>query len=181
MYRHPIVWSDDRQIFGNIIRLHLNDSTIDRADLPETGFTAQLVEDDFFNQLSGKEMTAYFTGGELTRLDVSGNVEAILLPQESDSTYNKILNAESSFLSATFADRNIVRLKMWPETSGTVTPLYLARRTLFYLPRFNGIQACAPPRPTTSSSCPKKWTPSWPNRNEVNDLNDLKVLNDLKT
>ena len=147
MYRHPIVWSDDRQIFGNIIRLHLNDSTIDRADLPETGFTAQLVEDDFFNQLSGKEMTAYFTGGELTRLDVSGNVEAILLPQESDSTYNKILNAESSFLSATFADRNIVRLKMWPETSGTVTPLYLARRTLFYLPRFKWYTGMRPTSP----------------------------------
>jgi len=156
MFRHPIVWSGDRQIFGNIINLHLNDSTIDRATLPEFGFTAQHIEDDFYNQLSGKEMIAYFADDELSRLDINGNVEAIMLPQENDSTYNKILNAESSFLTATFKDQNILRLKMWPETSGTVTPLYLARKSLFFLPKFRWYTGLRPTSPDDIFVVPKE-------------------------
>ncbi len=37
---HPIVWSDNRQIFGNVIKVFMNDSTVERAHLPESGFMA---------------------------------------------------------------------------------------------------------------------------------------------
>lgn len=149
MYRHPIVWSDDRQIFGNEIQLHLNDSTIDKATLPEFGFTAQHIDEGFFNQLSGKKMEAYFDGQELRKLDVSGNVEAIMLPMENDSTYNKILNIESSFLSADFEGQTVTRMKMWPETSGTVTPLYLAKKSLFFLSKFQWYEGIRPTSPAS--------------------------------
>ncbi len=147
MYRHPIVWSDARQIFGNVIELHMNDSTIDRATLPDFGFSAEQVEGEFFNQLSGKEMIAYFENSEMKRLDVNGNVESIMLPQENDSTYNKIINTESSYMTADFEGRNLLRMKMWPETSGTVTPLYLAKRSLFYLPKFKWYTGIRPTSP----------------------------------
>ncbi len=147
MFRHPVVWSDDRQIFGKLILLHLNDSTIDRAVLPDQGFSAQHVEEDFFNQLSGKEMIAYFDGSEMRRLDVNGNVEAIMLPMENDSTYNKIINVTSSFLTADFKNQNLERMKMWPETSGTVTPLYLAKKSLFRLPKFRWYTGLRPLSP----------------------------------
>lgn len=149
MFRHPIVWSDDRQIFGNEIQLHLNDSTIDRAKLPDFGFTAQHIDEGFFNQLSGKEMDAYFDGQELRRLDVSGNVEAIMLPMENDSTYNKIVNIESSFLSADFNGQSVERMKMWPESSGTVTPLYLAKKSLFFLSKFQWYDGIRPTSPAS--------------------------------
>lgn len=147
MHRHPIVWSDDRQIFGNLIELHLNDSTIDMAVLPDFGFTAQHVEGEFFNQLTGKEMIAYFDNDELSRLDVNGNVEAIMLPMENDSTYNKIINITSSFLTADFLKQKLQRMKMWPETSGTVTPLYLAKKSLFYLSKFKWFDGIRPESP----------------------------------
>lgn len=147
MFRHPIVWSDERQIFGNVIQLHMNDSTIDRATLPDFGFSAEHVDGEFFNQISGKEMIAYFRDGEMEKIDINGNVEAIMLPQESDSTYNKIINTESSYLTADFKNRELLRMKMWPETSGTVTPLYLAKKSLYYLSKFKwytGIRPLSP-------------------------------------
>ncbi len=147
MLRHPIVWSGDRQIFGNVIQVHLNDSTIDRATLPDMAFTAEHIEDEFYNQLSGKRMVAFFENSELRRLEVDGNVEAIMLPMEADSTYNKIVNMESSHLTATFVRQNLERMKTWPATSGTVTPLYLARRSLFTLPRFVWYGALRPSSP----------------------------------
>lgn len=143
----PIVWSDNRQIFGNRIIVHLNDSTVDKAILPDFGFMAEQIEDPYYNQLSGKEMIALFDNGELRRLDVNGSVQAIMLPQEEDSTYNKIANVESSFLSAIFKTRELERAKLWDETTGTVTPLYLAKRSLLKLPKFRWEDSIRPKSP----------------------------------
>ena len=147
MFVSPIVWSEDRQIFGNIIELHMNDSTVDRAHLPEFGFTAQHIEDVYYNQISGKEMTAYFVDNEMRHLDINGNVEIIMYPEESDSTINKIVTAESSFLAADFKGRTAERVKMWPQTTGTATPLFMARRSSFFLPKFKWYDGVRPTSP----------------------------------
>lgn len=145
--KHPVVWSDNRQIFGNEIQVHLNDSTADWARLPDFGFMAEHIAEEFYSQMTGKEMYATFKGKTIDHLDVSGNVQAIYLPQENDSTYNKIANVESSFLAADFKDQTIERMKMWPETSGTMTPLYLAKKSLFYLPQFRWFEPLRPKAP----------------------------------
>lgn len=144
---HPVVWNENKQIFGNVIQVHLNDSTADWAKLPDFAFMAEWVDEEFYNQLSGKEMTAYFDKGAIRHLDVSGNVQAIFLPEESDSTFNKIANIECSFLSADFVNQAIDRMKFWPESSGTTTPLYLAKRSLFYLPQFRWFEPIKPVSP----------------------------------
>jgi hypothetical protein len=147
MFRHPIVWSDDRQIFGNIINVHLNDSTVDRAELPDFAFTAQKLEDDIYNQLTGKKMVALFENGELSQVDVSGSVEAIFFPEENDSTINKMVNVQSSFLTAWMKDRQMRRMKMWPESSGQATPLYLAKRSMLLLSKFQWYESLRPKDP----------------------------------
>lgn len=145
--KHPVVWNENKQIFGNKIILHLNDSTVDWARLPEFGFVAEHIDEEFYNQLTGKEMFATFENGELRHLDVSGNVQAIMLPQENDSTYNKIANLESSYMSADFLNQELRRMKLWPETSGTMTPLYLAKKQLYYLPQFRWFEPLRPRKP----------------------------------
>jgi hypothetical protein len=147
MHRHPIVWSDDRQIFGNLIKVHLNDSTVDRAELPDFGFSAQKLEDDIYNQLCGKTMVAYFDGKEMRQVDVSGSVQAIFFPEENDSTINKIVSVESSFLTAWMKNKAMERLKMWPETTGKATPLYLAKRSMLWLPKFAWYESLRPKDP----------------------------------
>lgn len=147
MHRHPIVWSDNKQVFGNVIQIHLNDSTVDWMKLPSMAFAAEEIEPGYYNQLSGKEMLALMDNGHLRHLDVSGNVEFIMLPMENDSTYNKIANGTSSYMAADFDNDNIQRLKTWPETNGTFTPLYLAKKSLFFLPKFKWYEPLRPTDP----------------------------------
>lgn len=181
MHHHPVVWNGERQIFGNIIKVHLNDSTVEQAWLPDYGLTAEHIEENFFNQLSGKEMTAYFRDGELYQVDISGNVEAIMLPQENDSTFNKIVNVESSFMTAWFEGQNILKAKMWPETSGTVTPLYLAKKSLFYLPKFKWYIDMRPETPEAVMHVPQAMEQLMADipqsriipRRRVNDLGEV--------
>jgi len=147
LYVSPVVWSGERQIFGNVIELHLNDSTIDRARLPQFGFTAERLVDDFYNQMSGKEMVAYFEDGHLRRLDINGNVELTMFPEEKDSTINKMVTAQSSFMRTYFADNTAQHIKMWPETTGKATPLFLVRRSMLYLPKFKLFKGVRPLSP----------------------------------
>ncbi len=136
MHRHPIVWNLERQVMGNVIQVHLNDSTVDKAYLPEYGMMAEHIDEEFYNQLSGKKMTAYFIDGQLHQLDVDGNVMAIMLPQEKDSTYNKLVEAEGSFLKVMLKNQQMEKLNLWPDVTGKVTPLFLAKKSQYYLKGF---------------------------------------------
>lgn len=155
MFIHPVVWSEQRQIFGNLIELHLNDSTIDQARLPNSGFMAQQIADDYYNQLSGKSMIADFEGGELKSLYIDGSVEIITYPEENDSTINKLVKAESSFLLARFNKNTTDYIKMWPETTGRVTPLFMVRRSMLFLPKFQLFKGIRPLSPSDVMIIPK--------------------------
>ena len=146
MFRKPIVWSGERQVTGNRIDVHFNDSTADWALLPESGMMSEHVDEDFYNQLAGKKLFAKFANQTLKSLDVSGNVETIFLPQESDSTYNRLVQAESSFLSIELDSGKMEKLKMWPEVSGTVTPLFLVKKSQQYLRQFRWWDSLRPIR-----------------------------------
>lgn len=148
MFIHPVVWSEQRQIFGNLIELHLNDSTIDQARLPNSGFMSQKMVDDYYNQLSGKSMIADFDGGQLKSLYIDGNVEIIMYPEENDSTINKLVQAQSSYLLAHFNGNTTEYIKMWPETTGKATPLFLVRRSMLFLPKFRLFKGIRPLSPS---------------------------------
>lgn len=135
MFRKPVVWSGDRQVSGGDRRnpgeiwMHFNDSTADWALLPKSGLMTEQIDsaEYFYNQLAGKKMKAWFIDRTLKHLDVSGNVQTLFLPQEEDSTYNRLVLAESTYLTLDMKDGDIDRIKMWPEVTGNVTPIFLVK------------------------------------------------------
>lgn len=144
MFTSPVLWNLSRQVSGTQIDIKLNDSTIERAFIPEAAFTAEHIEGDHYNQLSGKQMTADFVAGEMRRLYIDGNVEIIMYPMENDSTYNKLVLAESSFLEAWFSKQNTERVKMWPQTTGKALPLFLSKKSDYYLAKFKWYEPMRP-------------------------------------
>lgn len=156
MHYHPIVWSEERQIFGNIIDLYVNDSTVERAVLPDFGFMAQHIEDQFYNQLTGKSMKAWFNDGELTRTLIEGSVEGIMFPEENDSTINKLVNFKTANLDGYFENQNMKRMKMWAQTNGEAIPLYLAKYTDLHLPQFKWYEEMRPTKPEDVLDIPKE-------------------------
>lgn len=147
MYRHPVVWSGKRQIFGNIINVHMADSTVDWARLPQTGLVAEHIAEDCYNQISGNDMTAWFTDSVITRLYVEGNVMLNMFPMERDSSYNKFAYVESSYMDAYFDKNQIKKVIFWPETTSKITPLYLAKRGSYFLPKFKWYEDLRPRTP----------------------------------
>ena len=146
LYVKPVVWSGERQVTGNEIMVHFNDSTPDWALLPDYGMMSEWVEEDFYNQLAGDEMKAWFENKDLRRLDVDGSVQTIFLPQDNDSTYSRLVNANGGHLTMDVADRKLEHLKLWPDVDGSVTPLFMVKNNQKYLPGFEWLDAIRPQR-----------------------------------
>ncbi len=146
MKRKPVVWNGERQVNGEEIIIHFNDSTVDHALLPKSGFMAEYVDEDFYNQLSGKKMEAWFEDNYLRHLYVDGNVQVIMLPMENDSSFNKLVDAESSYMTVDIKNRQIEKIKMWPEVTGNTTPIFLVKKAQKYLPNFRWLDAIRPKR-----------------------------------
>ena len=146
LHRKPAVWSDDRQLNGELIEVHINDSTADWVRLPQNGMMMELVDEDFYNQLGARQMFATLEDGQLKRLEAEGNVMAIMLPEENDSSYNKLVHAESSFLDVLFNDNDFERLKMWPQVEGTVTPIGQVKEADKFLKGAVWLEAIRPKR-----------------------------------
>lgn len=120
MYRDPIAWSGDRQLLGEEIQVFMKDSTIDRAHIINQALTAELMPDkDHYQQLSSKEMFAYFTKGQITQTEAIGNVRSIYYPvDDKDSTLMGLVYIETDTMKMFMRDRQLQ--KIWTsKTDGT--------------------------------------------------------------
>jgi len=138
--RKPIVWSGQRLVAGSRIIVHFNDSAPDRAVLPAPGILAEEVGEGFYNQLRAGHLTAFFEGNDLRHVAAHTDVQAIMLPMENDSTYNKLINANGDTLRLDMADREMNHLvllsRKGAEVTGSVIPLLTLTRQQYYLPDF---------------------------------------------
>ena len=124
MYRDPIAWSGDRQLLGEEIQVFMKDSTIDRAHIINQALTAELMPDkEHYQQLSSKEMFAYFTKGQITQTEAIGIVRSIYYPvDDKDSTLMGLVYIETDTMKMFMRDRQLQ--KIWTsKTDGTWYPM----------------------------------------------------------
>ncbi|HHT35491.1 MAG: OstA-like protein [Proteiniphilum sp.] len=120
----PVLWNENNQILGDRIDLLLNDSTLEKAFIRDYAFAIQdRRTGDQYNQLSGRDMTASFRGGELYHLLVEGNAQSLYYLMQRDSTIIGLNKTESPYLSMDIEKNQIKRLKLWPSTTAVTTPL----------------------------------------------------------
>ena len=124
MYYDPIVWNDNQQLVGDRIEVFLRDSVIDRAHIIGNCFSIQQLRTDTtcYNQVSSKEMFAFFVDGNIHEARAKDNVLIGYYFEEGDSIPIIYNYQETTELRMFLKDRKLQRV--WtPKTSGTMYPL----------------------------------------------------------
>jgi hypothetical protein len=124
LYRDPIVWNMDQQLLGEEIKVYMKDSVIDRAHVINQAFSIEdLHEKDQYNQVSSKEMFAFFKNGEINEGRAVGNVLVAYYPiDESDSTYIGFVTMETEEMRMYMEEQKLQRI--WtPKSEGVVYPM----------------------------------------------------------
>lgn len=123
MYRDPILWNGNQQLLGEEVMVYMNDSTIDWAHIHNQTLSVEKLDSVNYNQVTGKDMKAYFKGGEMYKVDVIGSVRVIYYPMEKDSTLMGMNVMEGGELNMYLENRKLTKGVMFPQPKGTFYPM----------------------------------------------------------
>jgi len=123
-YGEPVIWSDEHQLTADQIEVVMVDQQLERMFLTGVAFVASQKDEESFDQMRGKEMTAYFVENNLSRILVTGNGQTIYYAAEEE----KIVGANKtacSDLIIYLKDNQISKVNYMTQPDGTYYPLSL--------------------------------------------------------
>ena len=124
MFFDPVVWNGPQQVLGEVIRVYLNDSTVEWAHVENQALIVEQVDTNQFNQICGREVKAYFVGGNIDKSDVIGNVMVVYYyTEEGDSVAYGVNTTECTYLTAYMKERQVDKLFIKDQSNGVFYPV----------------------------------------------------------
>lgn len=77
MYDKPVLWSGENQMSADTIDIVIRNKGLYKMDLYPKAFVATSDSAQYFNQIKGRSMVAWFKDEELSKVNVYGNGESI--------------------------------------------------------------------------------------------------------
>lgn len=137
MYKDPIVWNGNRQQLGEVIKVYMKDSTIHRAHVINQALAIEEMPDKIhYNQISSRDMFAYFDKGELRKVEAVANVLVKFYPmEEKDSSLMMLVNIETDTLRMFMKNRQLDYI--WtPRSRSRALPMTQIPPAEYKLPSF---------------------------------------------
>lgn len=138
MYRDPIVWSDNRQLLGEVIKVYMNDSTVRWAHVIGQALSVELMNDkQHYNQVASKEMKAFFDNGHMRESEAIGNVQSVYYPIDDKDSSLIGLNYIETDTMRMFLNKQQKLDRIWmPKAEGTLYPMTQIPPQKLTLPTF---------------------------------------------
>lgn len=159
---NPVMWNEQYQITGDTIHAYMNqDKQIKRAEIHNAAFLVQ-EKDTFtmheigprkkithtltraYDQIKGKDLVCLFDSAKIKQMDMSGNVQVIYYPVESDGSMTGLNQVVGNYLSVWFANQKMDKLKIWPNPVGSLTPIPLVQPDITHLEGFRWMDYLRP-------------------------------------
>ncbi|MFK7937109.1 MAG: LptA/OstA family protein, partial [Saprospiraceae bacterium] len=125
----PIIWSDTSQFSADTIRMTLQNNQVHRMFLYSNSFVINSPDEEFYNQIKGNDITAFFKEGEVDRVDVQGNAESIYYALDDDDKYMGSNKTASSSMLVYFGSNEVERIKFVREPTAVFAPMKQADHT----------------------------------------------------
>ena len=137
MYRDPITWNQNQQLLGEVIKVYMKDSTINRVHVIGQALSVEQMPDSVnYNQVSSDEMFAFFNNGEIYEADANDNVLVVYFPvDDSDSSLIGLNYTETTQLKVFFEKRKMQKVWM-PKAEGTLYPMTQIPPQKRFLPNY---------------------------------------------
>ncbi|MCB0567795.1 MAG: hypothetical protein KDD01_25785, partial [Phaeodactylibacter sp.] len=134
--QNPIVWSDTSQFTADTILMVLADGKIDKIFMRNDGFIINSPDELFFNQVKGKNVTAFFEENELRRMAVVGNAESVYYARDEEGGYVGVNKTICSEMLMYFGDNQVEKLKFFTEPKAEMQPMQQADHNALRMPGF---------------------------------------------
>ncbi len=139
MYKNPVLWSEQNQLNGDLIKIYIKDSVPDWIHIQSNAMIISLDEGDStnFNQLASRESKGYIINSELRKIEMIGNAISIYYPKDDDGALVGINRAEGSFMTIYLNEKKLEKIVMTPDSKGVLYPPGKAPEEELRLKNFN--------------------------------------------
>jgi lipopolysaccharide export system protein LptA len=91
-YQDPILWTGENQMKADSINIEIRNGNIDKLNMSVNSFVVSQDTLFNFNQVRGKQMTAFFNDSEVVKVDVTGNGESLYYALTDDNANVRGMN-----------------------------------------------------------------------------------------
>ena len=92
MYSEPTLWAQNAQLTSDSITVFEKDNRIHRAYLRKNGLVATPIDStNYYNQVAGTFMNAYFDTTQIRRVDIEGNAKTLYFLEDEEENDTAIV------------------------------------------------------------------------------------------
>ena len=171
--QNPIVWSDTSQFTADTIMMLLANDKIDKILMRNNGFIINSPDELFFNQVKGKNVTAFFEENELRRMAVVGNAKSVYYAIDDEGGYVGVNKTVCSEMLLFFGNNEVEKIKFFTQPKAEMMPMQQANHNTLKMDGFFWEKSRrptsiddlfdpskAPPSPVTPSTRPAAQPPT---------------------
>lgn len=129
LFYQPIVWSQNAELNGEKMTIFLKDTVIDKIEITNKATSIMKIDTNYFNQIGGKKMFAYFSKGELVKVEVLGNSQTIYFPEEKKDL-DTVYQIERSGMNRIYASD----IKVYLDSGKVIGITYLSNPDVVFYP-----------------------------------------------
>jgi hypothetical protein len=124
LYIDPILWNEQNQITADVMDVYTANESVDHIEFVGRPIMVSQIDTAYYNQISGKEMTAWFRQNEIYRHDVNGNVETVYFLQDSpEDPVSSVFVIRSGTASFYMEDKQVVSMTYREQNEYTMSPI----------------------------------------------------------
>lgn len=118
----PVLWAEETQMTGDSINVVVKNQSIDSLLMYPNAFVIQQDSIKGFNQVKGKQLTAYFKGSEIDHMFNEGNAETIYWLRDDDGSLIGINFSQSATMDIKVRNKQISNIKYYNDIKETLYP-----------------------------------------------------------
>ncbi len=123
LFKNPVVWSRASQVTGDTIYVFTQNKQPKRMYVYENALSVQMVGPDYYNQVKGRTLNAFFVNGDIEHVHVKGNSESIYYGQDDSSKFIGVNQATADVIDMYFANKEAQRVVFRNNLNGTSYPM----------------------------------------------------------
>lgn len=124
LYIDPVLWNETNQVTSDVMDVFTEHEQIERVEFVGRPMMITELDTMYYNQVTGKEMTAFFRNNQIFRNDVNGNVQTIYYLQEDDSPrVVNLLVVEGGSMTSYIEQRKVDKIVYRANPVATIYPL----------------------------------------------------------
>jgi lipopolysaccharide export system protein LptA len=136
MYHQPLIWGSNSQLSGKKIRTSMRNKKIDRIYIDTNSFVLQHDTLDYYNQVSGKNMIAYFKNDSIEKVDVLGNAQSVYFARDENNNLVGVNLGSSSDMRVDFNSEGVSNIVYLGRPKASLNPIKKVSKRALYLRNF---------------------------------------------